>query len=211
MSSDALDVRCDALQRYRKPSTAKKPGWKNVRKALHTQSVSGLEKGAKDSDPRTVHLVGISGFAYAAVAAKLLDKDNLTAPMEYLKLADVLTKLKSVGDDEKAKDQDRANCRRLCVTIETFLELLGSDVEHAHMLFLRDCACKPFGTFNSSLFGEDEKPDAKFRATWTAGWFIERVRRAGVDVEPYEVLSKKKRQERRDHAIEQWRRRHCEN
>jgi len=190
-------AKCDALQRYRKPSTAKKPGWKKLGKLLAKPRVMATlkldlpVKGANasiDSGSRVVHLVGMSGFAYAAVSAKLMDKNDLTAPMKYLEVAKVITKLEEVGNDLKADDKDRANCRRLCVTLETFLKLLDSDKDNARMLFLRDCACHPFGTFTGK--------DAKFRTTWTAGWFIERVRRTGVDIEPYEPLSKKKRQER---------------
>jgi len=211
--------KCAALQKYRKPKTAsKKEGlWnskllrklklvatsKAVRetlaegRAVSEQAMQDALAGVDSSTPlsvRTVHLVGMSGFAYAAIAAKITDKNDLS--MKYLKLADVITKLKKVGDDDKEESKDRANCRRLIVTLNNVLELLGSDVEHADMLFLRDCACEPFGTFNSAPFGKDKKPDAKFRTTWTAGWFIERVRRAGVDVEPYEPFDKKKKRER---------------
>ena len=201
------DCRCEALQKYRKPTTAKTPGPWNLRKlgklvkgssiiraklALPEQAIPGHKiqrvlKRIGSTTPlpaRTVHLVGMSGFAYAALAANLTDKKD---PMDYKTVGEVITKLKKVADSS-ADDKDCANCRRLIVTLENVLPLLGSDVEHAHMLFLRDCACEPFGTFNP----KGKKPDAKFRTTWTAGWFIERVRLKGIDVQPYELLAKKK-------------------
>jgi len=71
---------------------------------------------------------------------------------------------------------------KLSLNLEMKIEPISSDVEAMHEQRAVEHACARAG---------QAPPDAKFQATWTAGWFIERVRRAGVDVEPFQRLPRR--------------------
>lgn len=122
-----------------------------------TTLTSLIRKAAADKARPPVRVVLISGGYYAGVAAKLVDKKQLT--YSYAPALECHAKLIALRDDADANAKDIANVARLITILDT---IFGSDLEHVEYLFARDW----------NLQG------VNFRTTWTAGWYLEAMVRS---------------------------------
>ena len=122
-----------------------------------TTLTSLIGKAAADKARPPVRVVLISGGYYAGVAAKLVDKKQLT--YSYAPALECHAKLIALRDNADADAKDIANVARLITILDN---LFGSHLEHVEYLFARDWHFQ----------------GVNFRTTWTAGWYLEAMVRS---------------------------------
>ena len=132
-----------------------------VEKSLTSLFAQALEK-ADDDGEAAIRVVAISGFYYAALAAKLIKKGATV--YQYLKASKIAESLVKMRDAEETKPADVAAAVR-------FHQLLHKmfDAQHLHkveILFARDWK-----------LGDADKPETQtpYRTTWASGWWIDQV------------------------------------
>ena len=91
----------------------------------------------------------------------------------YIHLITVLPALLALEEDTSKDAKDRANAMRIRVILYRFLELTQVIEHRAKIMFIRDV---DFGPFTK---------DKPFRTTWTAGWYLNQLRKHKVEVAPF--------------------------
>ena len=142
---------CEAFYKVKMP----------VEKSLTSLFAQALENSA-DDDEAAIRVVAISGFYYAAVAAKLIEKGATV--YQYLKASNIAKSLVKMRDDEETKPADVAAAVRFHMLLHKMF-----DAKHLHkveILFARDWK-----------LGDPSKPEGQtpYRTTWGSGWWIDQV------------------------------------
>lgn len=115
-----------------------------------------LRRSAADGASGPLHVVGISGFYYACVAAKLIDASE--RQYKYVPALDVCRALERLRDGAESGIRDVTNASRLLTVLRL---LFAENLPRVELLCARDFALGPHA-----------KP---FRSTWTAGWWLQRM------------------------------------